>query len=296
MISTAVIYRTHFWDDFAQRQFDRLLWVAADTEVFILVDETAGPVHGIAHDKVVRTTEAALLSRGLAQASEGNLLWFNGDYPLYRFYELHPGFDAYLQLEYDVVINRPIAGMMEEAARQNVDFIALTKGEPVQDWFWRKSWEGLCEMSELRWQLVCLSAFSNRALAYLWQRRLELSGAYAKGNVKVWPIWEAFLPTELSRAGFNCRELSDYGSVEAYDHWPPYVEADIPGLAKHDFLHSVLDEKRYAASMLEYHVGLAGYINPASLFHRKLRRLPTRRYLSVVASTFWSKARRSLKS
>jgi hypothetical protein len=43
-------------------------------------------------------------------------------------------------------------------------------------------------------------------------------------------------------------------------------------------------------------VGLAGYINPASLFHRKLRRLPTRRYLSVVASTFWSKARRSLKS
>jgi hypothetical protein len=296
MSTTAVIYRTHFWDAFAQRQFERLLSVAAGTEVFILLDETAGPVHGIAYDKVVRTTEAGLLSRGLARASEGNLLWFNGDYPLYQFYEMYPDFDAYLQLEYDVVINRPIATMMQQAAEQNVDFIALTKGEPAQDWFWRKSCQGIYELSELRWQLVCMSVFSNRALAYLLKRRLELSEAYATGSVKAWPIWEAFLPTELSRAGFNCRELSDYGKTSAYNHWPPYLERDIPQPGQPEFVHPVLDDRRYAASMLKYHVGLSGYINPASQFHRKLRRLPTRQYLSVVATTFWSKARRSRRS
>jgi len=37
----------------------------------------------------------------------------------------------------------------------------------------------------------------------------------------------------------------------------------------------------------------AGYLNPTSLFHRKLRRLPVTRYVQTLATTFASKAQRT---
>ena len=58
------------------------------TDVFVLVDETNGPVDtGIPHPRPwVRVTEAGPARHGLSRApASGNLLWFNGDYPLYRF-------------------------------------------------------------------------------------------------------------------------------------------------------------------------------------------------------------------
>ena len=290
---TAVLFRTHFWDAFAQRQFDRLLAVAEGTDVFVLVDETSGPV-AVPHDRVVRVSESSLLAMGLARAGEGNLLWFNGDYPLYAFLQQQPGYDYYLQLEYDVVINQPLTGLVAKAAALGADYVGLTKGEPVQDWFWRDSCAGAYALADLRHQLICLSLFSAAALRHLWDRRLAHAHARAAGTLAGWPFCEGFIPTELALAGFACRELSEFGDTDAYDHWPPYLEADTASLQRHPFVHPVLDEVRYVASLHKYRVGLAGYLNPASLFHRKLRRLPRRGYLPALARSFWTKARRDV--
>jgi hypothetical protein len=46
----AVIFRTHFWDDFARRQFARLRQMVREGDIFVLVDETNGPVVGIEHN------------------------------------------------------------------------------------------------------------------------------------------------------------------------------------------------------------------------------------------------------
>ncbi len=291
---TAVIFRTHFWDAFAQRQFDRLLAVAQGTDVFVLVDETNGKVAGISHPAVVRVTEAGLLITGLARAGEGNLLWFNGDYPLYHFQALHPGYDTYLQLEYDVIINQPIAALTERLRADHVDYVGLTKGEVVADWFWRDTMSAAYRHDDVRKQLICLSVFSGAALRHLYEARLAQSRAWEAGTLKVWPFCEGFIPTELAIAGFVCRELSALGSTAAYDHWPPFLEADVPRLAGEDFVHPVLDEPRFIASMHKYRVGLVGYLNPASQFHRKLRRLTPRRYLGVLAATFTGKAKFNL--
>ncbi len=290
---TAVVFRTHFWDDFAQRQFDRLLAVAGGTDVFVLVDETSGPV-AVPHDRVVRVTEASLLAMGFAAAGEGNLLWFNGDYPLYAFLQEQPDYGYVLQLEYDVVINQPVADLVGKAARGGIDYVGLTKGEAAQDWFWRESCAGAYRPDELRHQLICLSLFSAAALRHLRARRLSHAQARARGTLAGWPFCEGFIPTELALAGFACAELDSFGDTAAYDHWPPYLEADAPSLRSHDFVHPVLDEARYVASLHKYRIGLAGYLNPGSLFHRKLRRLPRHQYLPVLASSFWTKARRSL--
>ncbi len=289
----AVIFRTHFWDDFAARQFERLLKVAAGTDVFVLVDETNGPVAGIFHPDVVRVTETGLLAMGLARAGEGNLLWFNGDYPLYRFQELHPDYDYYVQLEYDVLIHQPIAPLVAKLQAKHVDFVGLTKGDTGAHWFWRATMAGY-PADDVRNQLICLCVFSGAALRHLWQARVAQSTAWQNGELATWPFCEGFIPTELARGGFVSRELSTYGTTDAYDHWPPFLEADAPGLAGKDFVHPVLDEPRYIGSLQKYHIGLSGYLNPASQFHRKLRRLSASRYLRVLASSFLGKARRNL--
>jgi hypothetical protein len=291
-----IIFRTHFWDDFVRRQFDRLLAVSGSLDVFVLVDETNGPVAGIAHDKVARVTESDVLDMGFAKAGEGSLLWFNGDYPLYWFAERHPDYALYLQLEYDVVIDAPVETLVARAAADGVDYVGLTKGEATPDWFWLSTCTAAYDIGEIRHELICLSLFSARALRHLAARRLEHSELFRTGLLQGWPMCEGFIATEMHGNGFVCRELSDFGDTGRYDHWPPYLEIDIEAPAGARFIHPVLDPKRYVASMHKYRVGAVGLLNPASLYHRKLRRLPARRYAAVLASTFAGKAVSNLKS
>ena len=67
----AVIFRTHFWDAFAARQFQRLTQKVGGGDVYVLVDETNGPVEGIPHDKVVRMTETDVLALGFPTRRQG---------------------------------------------------------------------------------------------------------------------------------------------------------------------------------------------------------------------------------
>jgi hypothetical protein len=291
-----IIFRTHFWDDFVQRQFDRLLAVSNGIDVFVLVDETNGPIVGIAHRNVVRMTESDCLAMGFAQAGEGNLLWFNGDYPLYYFAALQGAYDYYLQLEYDVVIDQPVAATIAKAAAEGVDYVGLTKGEPVHEWFWLKTCADAYDLADIRHQLICLSLFSARALNHLASRRLAQSRQYESGTLRSWPMCEGFIATELHKGQFVCRELSDFGDTSLYDHWPPFLETDLQRPHAKGFIHPVLDQERFITSLHKYHVGLLGYLNPTSLFHRKLRRLPPRRYAAVLAETFATKTVGRLRS
>ena len=53
----AVLFKTHFWDDFVDSQFRQLQSRAGTDELFVVVDETPGPVPAIPHEKVLRITE-----------------------------------------------------------------------------------------------------------------------------------------------------------------------------------------------------------------------------------------------
>lgn len=291
----AVIFRTHFWDAFAQRQFDRLRSRVSRGDIYVVVDETSHPVPNIPHDRILPVTEAGLLAMGFAAAGEGNLLWYNGDYPLYRFVEEHGDYEYYLQLEYDVVFNTDIDALVARAAADHVDFVGLTKGEPTPEWYWRDSCAEVYELDQVEHQLICVSLFSNRALRYLWQRRLELSEAYRRGEIASWPMCEGFIPTELALGGYKSAELSDYGSTATYDHWPPYLEADLHEWDDQPFVHPVLDQPRYIGSLFKYKIGLSGYLQPNSLFHQKLRRLPPAVYVGVLARSFAEKTVRTLR-
>ncbi len=290
----AVIFRTHFWDDFVTRQLERLSRQVAQGDIFVLIDETNGAVEGIAHNRVVRMRDADATGLGLALRGEQNLMWFNGDYPLYHFQHRHPEYDYYLQLEYDVVLNTDLDSLVARAAADGADFVGLTKGEPVQIWAWRHTCLDAYAGDDIRYQLICCCLLSRRALERLFTRRLEMSARLS--STQAWPHCEGFIATEIRLAGMKSVELSEYVDTFAYDSWPPYVESDLDRLAAAPVIHPVLDKSRYVASLLKYKVGLAGYLNPLSLFHRKLRRLPAREYFEALTSSFAVKVLRTLRN
>ena len=261
-------------------------------DVYVLVDETHGQVAGIEHDRVVRITEQAILDQGYARAGDGGLFWFNGDYPLYYFMSMHMHYDYYIQLEYDVVLNTNLDEMMRFIISDKADFVGLTKGDPPHQWQWLATCADTYGAQAVRHQLICISVFSRQALCLLARRRLELSKLHHEGAA--WPFCEGFIATEIALNGLRACELSRYGSTECYDHWPPFVETDLPGLKDKAFVHPVLDQQRYIASMFRWHVGLSGFLNPNSLVHRKLRRLPAPVYLGALGSAFVKRVGRSL--
>ncbi len=292
----AVVFRTHFWDAFAERQLARLRKSIVHGDIYILVDETNGLSPPIAHDKIFRMTETDALDLGLARAGSGNLLWYNGDYPLYLFRRAHDEYDFYLQLEFDAVLNFDVDAFMARLANRGADFVALTKGEAPFDWPWLRTCSEAYEPEDVRFKLICVSIYSNRALRYLEGRRLALSADYKAGKLSAWPFCEGFLATEITKSDLVDVDLGEFFDMTAYDHWPPYLEEDLPSMQNAPVIHPVLDRRRYIDSMLKYPTGIKSYFKVWGGFHRKLRRLPFTTYVVVVAGSFLRKVTKTIET
>jgi hypothetical protein len=89
----AVVFRTHFWDEFCDRQLDRLRARVGSGDIYVMVDQTRGPVKGIPTEKVYPVTDQAILDAGFVAAGEGSLQWYSGDVPLYLFRSAYPDYD-----------------------------------------------------------------------------------------------------------------------------------------------------------------------------------------------------------
>lgn len=278
----ALIFRTHFWDEFAGRQFHRAAKTAPGADLWVLVDETRGHVAGIPTDRVFRLTDGEILDAGYVAAGEGSIQWYSGDVPLYMFHAAHPEYDYYVQMEYDVNFHLDVDAMIGKIARDRIDMVALTKGEETHEWPWLDSCLDVYRADEVHHQLICIGVFSRHALDMLSRERLAQAARFKSGDIHAWPYCEGYLATEAVRQGLNMRELSDYGNVDGYDWWPPYPEVDLPRLGNFPFVHPVLDEKRYVPSLFKRPLQLGILLSPRSWFGRKLRRLGLAGYLRAI--------------
>ena len=285
----AVMLRTHFWDDYVERQYRRLLSRCDGGDVFILVDETNGRVK-IPYPNVVSHTQEGILGLGLSKAGYGNLLWFNGDYPLYAFHEEKPGYDYYVMIEYDVVVQLDLGSMISGLRREGIDFVGLTKGEPVSEWPHTESCLDVYRPEQVQKRLICLAAFSRRAVEHLFAKRLELSREHRGGALSRWPYCEAFIPTELGLAGFELAELSRFGRTDRYDWKPAIAETDLPLLRDQAFLHPVLDPARYVQHTMKDVWPPEAFFLPGSEVGRRLRRVPARVYGPPLLRALWKRA------
>ena len=278
----AMVFRTHFWDDFAQRQLDRVKSRVKSGDVFILVDETRGKISNISAERVVGLTDGEILAAGFIGAKEGSIQWYSGDVPLYLFYEKYPDYDYYVQMEYDVNIHVDVDRLVERLEADHVDVLGLTNLQSITRWHWLSTCTEAYGLEGVRHQLICLSAFSNKGLAKLRERRLEQATLFKSGQLREWPYCEGFVPSEAARQGLKVAELSDYGDTSAYQWWPPYVEADLRRLQHNAFVHPVLDPDRYVPSLFKKPEGLRWLLMPTGWLHRKLRRLGPRGYMRAL--------------
>ncbi|MGY2051405.1 FAD-dependent oxidoreductase [Methylobacterium sp. JK268] len=289
----AVLFRTHLWDAFVERQFARLKERVGRGDLFVLLDETGGPV-ATGQEAVVSHTNAGILDLGLAAAGEGNLLWYNGDYPLYAFLREHPGYDYYVMTEYDVCVNADLDDLVDRAARAGAGLVSLTKGEPVAEWAHAASCQESYPPDAVRKSLICFAMFSRAAVERLFEKRLALSQARARGEIARWPFCEGFIPTELAVSGFRQMELSELGSTAQYDWWPPVLEDDLPTLAAETFVHPVLDRARFVDSALRIWQ-VPDLFDGRSALRQRLRKVPVSVYGPRLARVLRTRVERALR-
>jgi len=247
----ALVFKAFFYDDFVRRRLDQVIRAAPSADVFLLIDETAGPAGPIDYDRVIRITEAAVTAQGFPDISERSLFWYNADYPMYYFQSLHPGYEHYVIVEYDAVPNRRIDALVEACAAQSIDLLGQPIAMPVDRYFWTGRMTRFYPREAIRPFLVCAAVLSRRAIEHLAARRIEQGRNYDLADAAQWPIGECFIATELGQAGFSIRSLSSFGHLTKFDWWPPYHESELPDLPDELFIHPVLIGQRYWRSFFK---------------------------------------------
>jgi len=123
-------------------------------------------------------------------------------------------------------------------------------------------------------------------------------------------VWYSFaarqlrLLRQLAPGGDNFAVVDEpRGAVEGIDNDRvlPVTASDmtksgLPGPAEAQVIHPVPDQRRHVANMQKYESGLLGYLNPTSLFHRKLRRLPVTFCVQSLVSVLARKAQRTFRN
>ncbi len=289
----AVIFKTYAWDAFVHRQASRCEAAAGPGDFFVSVDETNGLAGPIPFNRVVRTSNAEITALGFADRFEkGSLLWWNPDYVHYHFGERHPEYDYYVFVEYDAVVRTSIGRMVEQMAAQRADLVDFPSCTPMRDWYWTLYHQQTYTFEELRGSLICVTAFSRRALRMLARRRREMTG---DGAVRFWPMAEVFIPTEIARAGYHSMSLAEFAAVDQYQWFPPVLEDDLAGTGGDAFLHPVLNRDRYVAAMLKSTARFRSFLYPRSRMWQSLQRFPKQEYMPMLYGAAYRRLRTSLQ-
>jgi hypothetical protein len=277
----AVIFKAYAWDAFVERQARRLAESAGAMDFYVLIDETAGPAGPIPFERVIRFTCADLEAAGMAMRfAVGGVLWWNPDYAHYHFLEQQPGYDHYLFVEYDCVVQSSLEHFVARAISQDAGLVALPISRTFEQWHWTPYQRDVYPAGENELALLNVSLFSSAALKLLHQRRLAMN---VDPSVVSWPSSELFVPSEIVRAGMKWISLADFGDVSNYDWFPPTMEEDLRPGQGDTFLHPVLDRRRYIVSILQNKGSL-----PAGELKRALARFPREEYAKLI----WPAARK----
>lgn len=251
-MSYVVLFRTHFWDAFTERSFERIRKMAPGGDVYVAADETMRPVPCPPAYKLSHQV-ARFKALGLADYPVEQTMWYNGDYPLYSALIDLPHYDYYVMVEFDVVVNAHIDHMIEGLRHSRADVITHGYTEAKPDWFWKSTADKIYD--SVYGSINPFFVISRQALSTLYYARLVHSQRLASGAIDQWPYCEAFIASELHSSGFTVRELTEFGPTRAFDWWPPYDEGyALKELTAEAFIHPVLSDDAYLRSLARYEV------------------------------------------
>jgi hypothetical protein len=248
----AVLFKAYFMDDFIRRRLAHIVAAAPSGDVYLMMDETKGSVGPIDYDRVIRYQETDLVKLGFPAIAQGSLFWYNADYPLYYFQHLYPGYDTIIMIEYDAVPSIDLDDLVQKFREQDLDLIGHSLAQKTADtYWWTSTMLGFYARSEIRPYLVCAAVFSGRAIRHLAECRCRQGNVSDPPDGKNWPIGEAFVGTELTKAGFRLREMAYFGEMTRYDWWPPIHEFELSECQGEVFVHPVLSGRRFVDSLFK---------------------------------------------
>jgi hypothetical protein len=266
----AVMFKTHFWDAFTERQLNRLIQVNRSGDVFVVIDDLPVAVSKIDYPRVFRVMEQGAADLGLPRAStDKSIFWYNIDYSHYLFYLANPGYDYYVAVEYDVCVQLDLDMLVGALTDDRIDYLGCPIKEPSR-WAWSGYHDCVYGPDEIRLALSCFSIYSQRAISMLFQRRLAMADEFRSGKLSFWPNNEAFIPTEIRRANYKSALLQSFGSINFYDWWPPMHESELENHPDQAFIHPVLEGDRYVRSVLRHERRLFSFFDPHSPLRRRL--------------------------
>ncbi|WP_297492683.1 hypothetical protein [Acidocella sp.] len=274
MTKFAILFKTHFWDEFTARQLQRLREHSGAGAVIAVIDETMVVVPETAAPREIRIGMDDLVALQLPLVTtHGSIIWYNTDYPNYVAFQRLEPFDYYVCIEYDACVTLDIELLVDGLARGGVDYLGFPIRKSCRDWPWYEMHRASYG-DEMLVYLSCMAVFSHRAMALLLRRRQEMGRLFAGGQLEFWPNNEAFIPNELRNGGMKLVSLGAYGDVSNYDWWPPCDEAELAKMQSGAFIHPVLAGMRYARSVVHHEPSLWSFVNPASALHGRLRAVP----------------------
>lgn len=270
-LSYAVLFKTHFWDEFTSRQMERLRARVGRGDIYVVIDETFAPAPEIPGERVIGVNKEKLAALALAPVTtHGSILWYNNDYPNYAAAAELPAYDYYISTEYDVTINTDLDALIDRLEAGQVDFLGFPIRKRAVDWPWYPMHEDVYGAQMLVY-LACFGIYSKAGLAALLAARQRAGAAFRTGALRYWPHVEAFLPNEIAKAGLRNASLADYGGVDLYDWWPPLNETDLPQAADQAFIHPVLHGTKYVRSTIYHEPSWLALLRPESSVRRKLQ-------------------------
>lgn len=216
--------RTHFYDrcvEYAYREWQKLL----GDKVFLLVDETRGPVD-VGDARKLSWTESDAADLGLPLTPPAKVPWYNGDYHIYHMIPHMKADDFCFLVEHDVFLKvsdkSRLLGLLETCAEH--DFIATRIGPRRQNWSWVRDLDTLYTV--VHGAAVMILGFNRRSAEYLLERRLELQRERMRVGSDQWPMVEAFIGTEVfGLESFKIGDMQVLGSLapDQLRTTPPYL-------------------------------------------------------------------------
>lgn len=272
----ALVLKTYVWDSFVERQVRRMSQKVSQGDFFVWIDESHAPAKHLVHKNVVRTTSKKMIADGWSGRFEkGSLFWWNADYPHYDFFSHYADYQLYVFVEYDALMLGDIDLLVEQIRERNLDFVALPLREPMQEWAWTPGHLRTYSREELLGCLMCVSVFSKRALQMLSTRRRAMA---RDSTIPFWPSAEAFLPTEIARAGFHSASLEEFADLTQFDWRPPHLEEDVIERTGPALIHPVYDRRRYVRWAIEAGPTLRLLFDREGVARSSLARLPRHVY------------------
>ena len=251
----AVLFRTHYWNEFIDTQFNRLCAMAGDgVDIFVTYDETNGPARGLpaaAAQRLVGHSLPGFASLGLdIQVARG--MWHLGDYPFYDFIVKWPGYAQLAMIENDVFLGpTDFSAKFAELTATRAEFSAFRFGERKLGNDMRPGTRSAVDYYPRVWNAFFPLVFlSGDFAAHLFERRKWLGEQRRERKLSHFPHCEAFVATEAAVTRRRWVPLRKLFRTSRFQNRPFILHEGLEDVLPDEIIHPVVPAAAYVRNLL----------------------------------------------